>query len=187
MDKIPAAERTLELQNQLWAETIHENVFVICKTPMAKAITRRTLLGYKNGKINAHYFEDLINQLKNKPEQFRSKVLKGSFWNREENIMQFDAIIGNPPYQEMDGGHGSSSGAIYNYFVLIACELAKNYVSMIMPARWMTGGKGKGIKDFRDIMIHDRHIHILHIFLDAGMCFNSVQLEGGICFFLRDS
>lgn len=54
-----------------WNETIQNNVFVICKTPMAKSITRRTLCGYSDAIVNAHYFDDLVNMLKNKPEQFK--------------------------------------------------------------------------------------------------------------------
>lgn len=65
-----------------WNETIQNNVFVICKTPMAKSITRRTLCGYSDAIVNAHYFDDLVNMLKNKPEQFKKRVLKGSYWKR---------------------------------------------------------------------------------------------------------
>lgn len=138
LEKMPMEQRTLEMQNKLWQETVQNNVFVICKTPMAKAITKRTLLGYKNGKINAHYFEDLVNQLKNKPEQFRSKVLKGSFWNREEGVMQFDAIVGNPPYQEIvkaaTSGNNNNTIDIYGYFKDMALKLS-NVVSLIYPAK----------------------------------------------------
>lgn len=86
-------------QYELWDSVIRDNLFVICKTKMAKAITIRTLVGYKSIKVNSHCFDDLINQLKNKPEQFIKKVSRGSYWNREENKMVFDAIVGNPPYQ----------------------------------------------------------------------------------------
>ena len=50
-----------------------KNIFIICKTPMAKTITKRTLTGFSYQKINAHYFDDLINVMKNKPNQFISK------------------------------------------------------------------------------------------------------------------
>ncbi len=67
----------------LWNEVIKDNVYVICKTPMAKSITRRTLCGYSDTAYNAHYFDDLVNMLKNKPEQFKKRVLKGSYWKKE--------------------------------------------------------------------------------------------------------
>lgn len=100
IDKIPLNEQTADTVWDLWTQTVAENIFVICKTPMAKAITKRTLLGYKSGKVNAHSFKDLVNQLKNKPEQFKEKITRGSYWDRKESVMKFDAVVGNPPYQE---------------------------------------------------------------------------------------
>lgn len=92
---------TLELQRKIWNNTIQKNVFVICKTPMAKLITQRTLVGYSNQKINAHYFEDLINQMENKSKEFVNKVLNTNYWKKgEHGQMKFDAVVGNPPYQE---------------------------------------------------------------------------------------
>ena len=183
-EAVNAHELTIEKQYQLWQKTVEDNIFVICKTPMAKAITRRTLLGYRKGKLNAHAFDDLIMQLKEKPDQFKEKVLRGSFWKKECNEMKFDAVVGNPPYQIMDGGHGSSSQPIYNVFVEMSQLLKPSYLSMIMPSRWMTGGKG--LDAFRYKMINDKHLRVLHDYLSAQACFSSVQIEGGICYFLWD-
>lgn len=183
IDKIPLNEQTADTVWELWTQTVAENVFVICKTPMAKAITRRTLLGYKPGKVNAHYFEDIINQLKNKPEQFKEKVTRGSYWGRKEAVMKFDAVVGNPPYQVLDGGAQASATPVYNLFVEAAKKMAPAYISMIMPARWFAGGKG--LDAFRADMINDKRISVLHDFLDAVDCFgSSCEIKGGICYFL---
>ena len=130
LDSVPVAERTLEKQYELWIKTVEENVFVICKTPMAKSITKRTLLGYRKGKINAHAFDDLINQLKEKPQQFKEKVLRGSTWNKKESVMKFNAVVGNPPYQ------GVNHQQIYPYFYLISIKISSKYVSLIFPTGW---------------------------------------------------
>lgn len=184
LDSIPVAERTLEKQYKLWIKTVEENVFVICKTPMAKSITKRTLLGYRKGKINAHAFDDLINQLKEKPQQFKEKVLRGSTWNKKESVMKFNAVVGNPPYQVSDGGAQASSTPVYNLFVEGSKKLDVDFISLIMPSRWMTGGKG--LDDFRQKMISDEHIIKLFDHYNAADCFENVEIKGGICYFLRD-
>jgi superfamily II DNA or RNA helicase len=184
LDKIKDKDLTNDTVWNLWLEIVQNNMFIICKTPMAKSITKRTLLGYKQGKINAHAFDDLINQLKSKPEQFREKILRGIFWDRKEKEMKFDAIVGNPPYQIMDGGAKSSAMPVYNYFVENAKNISSKFVSMIMPSRWMTGGKG--LDEFRNDMIHDKHILVLHDYVQAKDVFPSVDIKGGICYFLRD-
>lgn len=183
LDSIPVAERTLEKQYELWIKTIEENVFVICKTPMAKSITKRTLLGYRKGKINAHAFYDLINQLKEKPQQFREKVLRGSTWGKKESVMKFNAVVGNPPYQVMVGIEKENySIPVYNSFVIGAEKIAPDYLSMIMPARWYAGGRG--LDEFRDHMLKDKQIRVIHDYPISTDCFPTVDISGGICYFL---
>lgn len=183
-EEVKPEELTIEKQYELWQKTVEDNIFVICKTPMAKAITKRTLLGYRKGKINAHAFDDLIMQLKEKPEQFRDKILRGSFWNKENKEMKFDAVVGNPPYQEMDGGHGVSATPIYNVFVVNAKKFSPKYLSMIIPARWYVGGRA--LDAFRNEMLNDKRLCSLHDYPDTADCFNNVDIKGGICYFLWD-
>ena len=101
--------------------------------------------------------------------------------------MKFDAIIGNPPYQIEDGGAGSSSRPIYPYFVDMAKKMAGTYVSIIMPTRWFTGGKGKDLSLFRKDMLDDSHIEILHDYLNPAEVFPGTNIRGGICYFLRNT
>ena len=168
-----------------WDEAIRENVFVICKTPMAKSITTRTLCGYSDVKANAHYFDDLNNMLRYKPEQFKKRVLKGLYWKKDVKEMKFDAIIGNPPYQVMDGGgKGYSAMPIYNLFIDAARQINPNYISMITPSRWFSGGKG--LDEFRSSMLSDKRIVRIVDYIDNEMIFKGVGIAGGVNYFLWD-
>jgi Eco57I restriction endonuclease. len=170
----------------LWDMTVKENVFVVCKTTMAKSITKRTLIGFRNAKVNTRYFEDLINQITNKPQHFIEKVKNGkTYWKVNDNEnMKFNAIVGNPPYQVMDGGNNASAKPIYNYFVDIAKKIKPNYISMIMPAKWYNGGKG--LDDFRTSMLNDTSMRKLVDYTNSNDCFKGVDIAGGICYFLWD-
>lgn len=171
-------------EESLWQETIRENIYVICKTPMAKAITQRTLCGFTDIKINAHAFDHLVNDLKNKSDTFIKDITSENFWKKGNGKMEFDVIVGNPPYQEMDGGAGTSAGAVYNLFVKNAIKVKPSFISMIMPARWYAGGKG--LDDFRSLMLNDKRIKVLVDFPNCNDLFPSVDIAGGICYFLRN-
>ena len=178
-------ELTIKDKQDIWLQTVSENIFVICKTPMAKTITKRTLAGYNEVKINAHYFDNLINIMKNKPQQFTSKILKPSYWKYRGKNMKFNAIVGNPPYQQMDGGNRNSSSPVYQFFVSQAKNISPDYVSMITPSRWFAGGKG--LDDFRKEMLNDKHLEMIFDYVDSNDCFKGVDIAGGVNYYLWNS
>lgn len=186
-ETVNSQDLTIEKQYQLWQKTVEDNIFVICKTPMAKAITRRTLLGYRKGKLNAHAFDDLIMQLKEKPDQFKEKVLRGSFWKKECNEMKFDAVVGNPPYQEEGGSGGSNDAPIYQFFAIAAEKIKPYFVSLIMPARWFAAGRENLLGSFRKHMIKTKQLNKMVVFANSADVFSNVEIKGGICYYLLNS
>lgn len=182
-EEVKPEELTIEKQYELWQKTVEDNIFVICKTPMAKAITRRTLLGYRKGKINAHAFDDLIMQLKEKPEQFREKILRGSFWSKEIKEMKFDAVVGNPPYQE--GIENTSDSPVYHLFLENAFKIS-SIVSMITPARFLFNA-GKTPKLWNEKVLNDDHFKVVLYSAKSTDFFPNVDIKGGVAIILRDS
>jgi site-specific DNA-methyltransferase (adenine-specific) len=100
--------------------------------------------------------------------------------------LKFDVVIGNPPYQLGDGGgEGSSAVSLYHRFVQQAIKLDPKLLTMVIPARWYSGGKG--LDEFRTEMLNDPRISKIHDFPETELCFPNVNIRGGVCYFLWDS
>jgi site-specific DNA-methyltransferase (adenine-specific) len=122
--------------------------------------------------------EELEN---NKTENFAYPFIHNSEFFKD---MNFDVIVGNPPYQLEDGGNDRSSSPIYHHFVKQAFKLNPRYVGMIIPSRWFAGGKG--LTDFRKELINDKRIVKIVDYENAKEIFPSVGIDGGVCYFLWD-
>jgi len=171
----------------LWDATIEENILVVCKTPMAKSITKRTLAGFRDTKVNAQYYPNLIQNISERPEAVVNTFRDGKhFWKiNDQTNMKFDAIVGNPPYQELDGGNNASAMPVYQHFVNAARLIKPIYISMIMPSRWCVSGRG--LDAFRESMLTDIHFSKMFDFRNGGDCFPGIRIGGGVCYILWDS
>ena len=181
-----ATDIPVPIQNDIWDDVLKNHIFVVCKTEMARSITKRTLRGFRNSKVNAKHFQDLINKITNQPELFVSKVnnaVKG--WNNTEieEDMKFNAVVGNPPYQQMKEGTNRAN-SLYHLFISIAARLKPKYVSMITPSRWMSRGAQAIPDSWIDEMLQCNHFISLHDYTNAADCFAGVEIKGGVNYFL---
>lgn len=224
----------------IWDSILNDNIFVVCKTPMARAITRRTLVGFRRHddgreiQVNAvcpywtvnkaelvkkkvikvaenehisptdTYLADLVEVLRFDSKIFERDVVRPEWWEKVDckakikldrkifkNMIKFDAVVGNPPYQftvaqkETENGQKRSS-SIFHLFQLSSDKIAQ-YVSLIYPgARWIHRS-GKGMAEFGLSQINDPHLEKLIFFPDSSDIFERVGIADGISIVLKNS
>ena len=177
---------------QLWDATIEENILVVCKTPMAKSITKRTLAGFRNTRVNAQYYPNLIENISEKPNLVVNTLRDGKrFWKINQNDnMKIDAVVGNPPYQftvaQKDSENGQKAVTnIFHYFQILANDLAQ-YTSLIYPGgRWIHRS-GKGVAQFGLEQINDVRLSKLVFYPNANELFTQQGISDGISIVLKE-
>ncbi len=169
----------LHTLQHIWDEILQNNIFVICKTPMAQYITCRTLAGFRHKNLNANYFENLIHHLKFEPDYFIINILSKNYWNKGAGTMKFDAVVGNPPYQIMqEGGNENYSSPIYHEFLKVSFKL-NTKVTMIHPARCFFNA-GNTPEEFNKKILHEKHLKIIKYEIDSSKFFPNTDIKGGI-------
>ena len=140
------------------------------------------LIDVKNDKDEVDY--ERISGILKQEKPFRNITLEDEIKAGEKTV-RFGAIIGNPPYQISDGGAQASAKPIYQFFVLLGKRLSNRYSCYITPTRWFAGGKG--LDEFRDMMLRDETIKELHDFLTPEDVFPNTNNRGGVCYFISDT
>ena len=176
---------SIEEEQSTWDIIVKSNLFVICNTKMAERITYRTLMGFRS--IDKHNIKttNLVERARENKEELVEELKSGKFWGLKDKEMNFDAVVGNPPYQMSDKGDAASDAAapIYQHFVEIAKSLEPSYISIIMPSKWMVGGRAE-LDSFRELMKEDNCLQLVVDYEDDRKIFPTAHNDGGICYFL---
>ena len=157
-----------------------DNVYVLCKSPMAKSITLRTLAGYSGAKTNIIHIKDLVKKLQQKVSftnyQLREELLVK--FNLQDENMKFTSIVGNPPYQVTTDTNFATP--VYHLFFEAAKRLNPDYISLIHPARFLFNA-GATPKEWNKRMLNDRHLSVLLYEPSSQKIFPGVDIKGGVC------
>jgi type II restriction endonuclease len=223
----------------IWDSILNENIFVVCKTPMARAITRRTLVGFRRQddgreiQVNAIcpywilnkaelvkkkvikveegeyvspndiYKADLVEVLRFNPSIFEHDVVRPEWWEKVDtkakikldrkifkNMIKFDAVVGNPPYQLTVGKKETENGqkSVVNifHFFQMASDTLGTHATLIYPGgRWIHRS-GKGLAQFGLEQINDPHLEKVIFYPDSSDVFERVGIADGISIVLKN-
>nr|WP_262668523.1 Eco57I restriction-modification methylase domain-containing protein [Lactococcus cremoris]CAB37845.1 restriction endonuclease [Lactococcus cremoris] len=159
-------------EDEIIQEVLKENIYVIAKTPMAKTITQRTLAGYNDWTTNILYVKEINQKLKSNMDRTIEEIQKGL------NVMKFDVVVGNPPYQEAGVKDGSRDEPVYHEFIKLAYEISDKSV-LITPGRFLFNA-GQTPKSWNEKMLADEHLKVVHYEQNSSKIFPNTDIKGGI-------
>ena len=181
------ANLSVEEEQVVWDDVLTRNVYVICNTPLARRITERTLLGFRrlndrNGRSRLNIQSvQLIRRAADDREALIRDLRSEAFWcgdKRNKNMINFGAVVGNPPYQVMDKGNGNGAAPIYHTFIDIARAISLQG-TLIHPARFLFNA-GKTPKEWNRAFLSDPHVKVIDYWANSMEVFPTVDVKGGI-------
>lgn len=185
---IDPATISVQEEQVVWDDIVRDNMYVICNTPMAVGITRRTLFGFRNVDRKANIKnEQLITRASSDQEALVKDLKCVGFWkgNTSKQMIQFNAVVGNPPYQIINKGNGNGADPLYHIFIDLAMQLGQ-VGTLIHPARFLFNA-GKTPKEWNRKMLNNPHFKVAKYWVNSTEVFPSVDIKGGVSVTLWDN
>ena len=183
---IDPATISVQEEQVVWDDIVRDNIYVICNTPMAVGITRRTLFGFRDVDCKANIKnEQLITRASSDQEALIKDLRSVGFWkgNKSQQEMKFNAVVGNPPYQ--DSSKNNHNDAVYHVFIDTAYSLAE-IGTLITPGRFLFGA-GDTPEEWNKRIVKDRNIHVAYYTPNCIDVFDNVDIKGGIAITMKNS
>ena len=151
---------------------------------IASKLTSYSLLNAKDedGDIDYTKIAALLRQ--NKPF---NRIRMNDEITEGDEIVNFDIVVGNPPYQLKDGSGGTNDAPIYQHFVESAHAVNPTISTLIMPSKWFTSGREHLLGEFRQKMLNNRSIQNMVVYSDFRDIFPDVNIKGGLCYYQYNS
>ena len=147
---------------------------------IAKNFTSYDLLDIKKDNEEVDY--NRITELLSQKKDFEKITLQDNIQGGEK--VEFGAVVGNPPYQESDGGEGNGSSPIYNNFIDLS-TIITNCAVLIHPARFLFNA-GKTPKLWNKKILKSPFFSIKNYSIDSSKVFEGVDIKGGVAISLYD-
>lgn len=181
-------KETVSVQEEqvVWDDIVKDNIYVICNTPMAVGITRRTLFGFRQVDQKANIKNVQLIERASKDQEGLVKELKSvGFWkgNSSKQEMKFNAVVGNPPY--MLKQDATSDTPIYHQFMELGFQLSP-LATFITPGRFLFDA-GKTPKEFNSKMLNDDYFKVVRYEPDSTKVFEKVDIKGGIAITMHNT
>lgn len=177
---------SVQEEQVVWDDIVADNIYVICNTPMAVGITKRTLFGFRQVEKKANIKnEQLVDKAINDPQTLINEIKSEGFWKgtRSNNMIEFNAVVGNPPYMESTNVNNRQN-PIYHHFYDLA-ESLSNIYTLISPARFLFNA-GLTPAQWNQKMLNDKHLKVVYYTSDCTECFPNTAINGGVAIMLRN-
>lgn len=188
-----AGSLSTDEQRRIWDEILAKNIYAVCGTPLTEAITRRTLADFRDVTLNVACIPDISRRVvkpkkENEPNPVPQltrdlKTPKTYNPNNTGPMIDFDAVVGNPPYQ-VEGNNNSRKLPLYHHFYDVAMAVAPR-VTLITPSRFLFNA-GMTPKAWNHKMLHDPHFRVVYHAVKPADLFDEVDIKGGVAIGLHD-